>query len=140
MPNPTPKAIRLRIVALRKAGKSYDEVARALGVGLATVNRIIQLEKRTGSVDAVSGYHRGPESKLQSEDYIALAEFVEEAPTSTLVELAGRLKEEMKKTVSRATVGRALAAMGLSKKSRMSTQASRSGRPSQRRAGSSLKS
>lgn len=50
---PTPEKLRQAIVrAFHEKGLSYQQIARLLGIGEATVSRALRLHRETGSVTA----------------------------------------------------------------------------------------
>jgi transposase len=112
--------LRERVVAAYAQGDlTLAEVAARFRVSVAWVKRLRQRLKATGSLDPLPG-GRGPEPKLGEDQRRRLAELVRADPDATLAELRQRLAEP----VSRSTVCRALAALGLTYKKSPSTPAS----------------
>lgn len=50
MNTPVDRRVREAIVRLRSKGRSYEEIAEVVGVGRATVNRILRLHRETGAL------------------------------------------------------------------------------------------
>lgn len=112
---PIPTKLREAIVRARAEGLSYEEIASMLGVGYATVNRILRLHRETSAVvprprggGNVSPIHGKIEALLRS--------IVEEMPDATVAELTAALMAKSKTTTSRSGVQRALARLGFSRK------------------------
>ena len=112
---PIPAKLREAILRARADGFSYDEIASMLGVGYATVNRILRLHRETNAVEPrprgggnVSPIHGKIEALLRS--------IVEEMPDATVAELTATLMAKSKTTTSRSGVQRALARLGFSRK------------------------
>src|SRR5437016_1943273 len=108
--------LRQRIVA------SYDpkttscrEVAERFSVGEASVNRFVNQFRRTGEL-APRPHGGGPTSKLQEPELATLRVLVAEKSDRTRVELIAALAEKRGVRVSPATMGRALTALGLTRK------------------------
>ena len=117
MPQPLSKDLRERVIAAwqSRTYSSWNEIADTFGVGRATVNRWIRRFRVTGGVDAAP--HGGGIEHLIPEDrLLAVWELVEEQPDRTVEELAGVYHETYGVSVSRATMGRALARLGVSRK------------------------
>jgi transposase len=115
--------LRERIVAAYQAGKGS---VRALAVRFAvtprSVSRYLALVRDTGSVAPREGHKRGARAKIDRE---ALRRLWEDNADATEAELAALLLQETGVKVHRATIGRALLDMGLTRKKRASTRPSR---------------
>lgn len=117
----TPMDLRVRraIVRARAQGLSYDAVAALLGVGRATVSRVLRLQRETGDVEPrprgggnFSLIHGAIETLLRS--------LVETRADATVAELAAELCARAQIDVSRSSVQRALNRLGYSRKKRRS--------------------
>lgn len=102
---------------------SYDEIAEVLGIGRATVNRVLRRHRHTGRVEPLP---RGGGNKSPIHDRIAslLVAIVTRLPDATVAELADALSERASITTSRSAVQRALTRLGYSKKRLRSWQPS----------------
>jgi transposase len=127
----TPLGVRRAIVRLHKKGKTYVEVADLLGVGEATVNRILRLHRETGSV------HRRPiaggrKSPIRGHVTQLLGHILTEMPDATVLELTQALMARTDIETSRSAVQRAIHRLGFSRKKSPSGRANgtaRSSRP-----------
>jgi transposase len=109
--------LRSRIIAAWQSTtySSWEEIAETYGVGRATVNRLIRRFRATGSV-APAPHAGGLEPLIPEEKLLEVFELVQEQPDRTVEELAALYSEQSGVTVSRATMGRALERLGLSRK------------------------
>jgi transposase len=108
--------VRRAIVKLRHEEElSYEEIAEALGVGRATVNRVLRRHREAGTVQPRP---RGGGNLSPIRDRIArlLVAIVRQLPDATVAELADALAKRTAITPSRSAVQRALARLGYSKK------------------------
>lgn len=121
MPAPISDDLRQRIVALYgKSGATYDLVAEDLGVGRATVSRVLRLHRETGSVSPKPASGGRPKS-LRSDDVQELTGMVDETPDARLTDLAEAWSQaHPARAVSRQTIGRALAEADYTRKKRVS--------------------
>jgi transposase len=112
----TPIKIRLAIVkAFHEQERTYGEIADLLGVGRATVNRVLRRHREAGTVDPrprsggkMSAIH-GPVADL-------LVSTITKKPDSTCEELAAELEARVSVSVSRSSILRALHRLGFSQK------------------------
>ena len=111
---PTPPQVRRVIVRLRQEGRTYDEIAELVGVGSATVNRILRRYRETGSLDplAPGGGNPSPLRRIERK-FKAL---VSAMPDATVAEMATALRKAEKLATSRSSVQRALVRLGYSRK------------------------
>ena len=111
---PTPPQVRRVIVRLRQEGRTYDEIAELVGVGPATVNRILRRYRETGSLEplAPGGGNPSPLRRIESK-FKAL---VSAMPDATVAEMATALRKAEKLATSRSSVQRALVRLGYSRK------------------------
>jgi transposase len=111
---PTPPQVRRVIVRLREEGRTYDEISELVGVGPATVNRILRRYRETGSLEplAPGGGYRSPLRRIEAK-FKAL---VSAMPDATVAEMATALRKAEKLSTSRSSVQRALVRLGYSRK------------------------
>jgi len=115
MRHPTPPQVRAVIVRLRQEGRTYKDIADVVGVGVATVSRILRLQRETGATEPLSPgggnlspIHGSVEKKLKA--------LISVMPDSTVAELATALARAERLATSRSSVHRALSRMGYSRK------------------------
>jgi transposase len=114
--------LRERVVAAVAAGTPRAVVARAFGVGLATVERYVR-RRRAGALAPRSS--PGRPARLGADAEPALRAQLAAAPDATLAGHAERWARERGARVSAATMRRAIARLGWTRKKRRSTPASR---------------
>ena len=119
----TPLKLRVAVLRARAEGRTYDEVAALLGIGRATVNRILRLHRETNSLEPRP---RGGGNVSPIHDDVAelLAAVVAEMPDATVVELTDVLMQRSGISTSRSGVTRALARLGFSRKKSPSSRRS----------------
>ena len=110
MPTSLSLDLRRRILAAVRT-QPQKEVAQRFGVGLATVQRLLQRE-RAGAPLAPKPHGGGPGRIVRPEHEAAVAEWLAENPSLTQAELAGRLTALVGRPVSRQTAQRTLGRMG----------------------------
>ena len=121
---PIPLQLREAIVRAYEPGdRSYADVAETLGVGRATVNRVLRLKRETGDVEPRprGGGNRSPIHGKLAELLVAI---VSAMPDATVAELADALMARSEITTSRSSVLRALGRLGYSRKKSLSWQRS----------------
>ncbi|WP_394827307.1 helix-turn-helix domain-containing protein [Pendulispora albinea] len=111
----TPLKLREAVLRARAEGRSYDETARLLGIGRATVNRILRLHRETSSLEP-RPRGGGNTSPIHGEMARMLAAIVAEMPDATVAELASELVKRSRTQTSRSAVQRALTRLGFSRK------------------------
>jgi transposase len=109
------------IVRLRKEGRTYADIAKVAGVGLATVNRILRLHRETGNV-APAKPGGGNRSPIRGKVEDRLRSLVDAMPDATVREFAEALEKAERLKTSRPSVQRALQRMGYSRKKRPSSR------------------
>ncbi len=111
---PTPPQVRRAILRLRQEGRTYDEIADIVGVGTATVNRILRRHRETGSLEPLppGGGNLSPLREVESK----LKALVTAMPDATVAEMAAALRKGEKLATSRSSVQRALTRLGYSRK------------------------
>ena len=106
--------LRRRIVeAYKNQEGSVRGLARRFKVGPRTVSRYLALERETGSLHPRKPKRLGARPKV---DQAVLRELWAADPDATEQELADRLEERTGVRVHRATIGRTLKRMGLTRK------------------------
>lgn len=120
----TDERLRKAIVRARKQEKlTYVQIATRLGVGEATVNRILRLHRETGSVKP-RPRGGGNWSPIHDEVAVLLMRLVEELPDATIQELTDALLKRADIETSRSAVQRAMKRLGFSRKKRPSSPSS----------------
>ena len=92
-----------------------EDLARQFDVSVSMLRALIRLRDQTGSI-APKAHAGGPEPKLDSEHLRMLEEEIAHTPDATHAELAERLAERGAPKVSRQTIGRLVAKLGLTRK------------------------
>lgn len=115
MDHALPMQVRLAVVKLRDEGRTYEEIATLLGIGRASVSRLLRRRRETGSLDRFprSG---GWESRIQGRIADLLCRIVEEMNDATLDELTAALSKSSGLETSRSGVVRAMARLGFTRK------------------------
>jgi transposase len=112
---PVDKRIRETIVRLRGEGRSYEDIAETVGVGRATVNRILRLHRETGGL-ATRQPGGGNRSPIRDDVADALCAIVIEQTDATVDEITAVLVKQSRVSTSRSAVHRALSRLGFSRK------------------------
>ena len=111
-----PVQVREAIVrAVEEQGLTYQETADLLGVGYATVNRVLSRYRRTESV-ALLPRGGGWTSPIQGRIAELLEKIVMSMSDSTVEELTAALQKRARIKTSRSAVQRALHRLGYSRK------------------------
>jgi transposase len=110
-----PTKLRLAIVRLREEKRSYQEIASLLGVGEATVSRVMRLKRETGSVER-RPRGGGNFSPICGRIAELLHAIVAQMPDATVAELTEALAKKGRIETSRSSVQRALSRLGYSRK------------------------
>lgn len=136
MPAPHPIELRERIVRAYKAGRgTYEEIAELFGVGVASVDRYVALDRECGSVEPKPSDNSGPDPLLDDADLARVRVIVETRPDATLREIADAFIEQTGRWASESTIGRAVRErLQLTRKKRRSSRANATGRRSPRSA------
>ena len=117
---PLPTEMRLAIVrAFHEQHFSYEEIAELLGIGEASVSRVLRLHRETQSVEPRprGGGNFSPVSGAVADRLKAL---VAETPDATVQELMEKLVDETGVETSLAAMKRAMHRLGFSRKKRSS--------------------
>lgn len=116
MHNATPVGVRKAIIrAVHEKGLTYSEAAKLIGVGEATVSRVLRLHRETGSLDPRAP-RGGNYSAIQGEVASLLHAIVTDMPDATVAELTAALMRRSSVQTSRSSVQRALHRLGFSRK------------------------
>jgi transposase len=119
-----PVQVREAIVrAVKEQGLTYQATADLLGVGYATVNRVLSRYRRTKSVDLLPR-GGGWESPIQGRIADLLEKIVTTMSDATVEELTAVLQKKARINTSRSAVQRALHRLGYSRKKSPSWQRS----------------
>lgn len=126
--------VRRAVVRLREQQRlEYAEIAELLGIGEATVNRILRRYREQGSVDVLPR-GGGRRSLIHGRIAKLLVAIVTKMPDATVAELTEALEERASIEISRSAVQRALGRLGYTKKRPRSAPRSKT-RPSTVRGG-----
>lgn len=119
----TPLKLREAVLRARAEGKTYEEVASLLGIGRATVNRLLRLHRETSSLEPRprGGGNFSPIRGALAELLVAI---VGEMPDATVAELVAAFEARSGTETSRSGVQRALLRLGFSRKKRASSPSS----------------
>ena len=113
---PVDERVRKAIVrAFHVEKKTYEEVAVSLGVGPATVSRVLRRHRETGDV-APLPRGGGNFSPIEGRLADVLCRIVGEMPDATVAEFTAALMKRASIVTSRSSVQRALARLGYSRK------------------------
>jgi transposase len=107
--------LREAVVRARAEGRTYREIAELLGLGVATVNRLLRLHRETNAVDP-RPRGGGNVSPIHGSMADLLSAIVAEMPDATVAELAEVLMKRSRTSTSRSAVQRALFRLGFSRK------------------------
>lgn len=121
MPAPLSLDLRRRIVKAYQRGEgTIGQVAERFSVGHATVERLLALERTSGSVEP-RPHGGGTEPVVRAEDKPLLLAWMRENPSMTQEELAQRYAEATGRAVCQQTMSRALARLEITRKKSPST-------------------
>lgn len=109
MPAPYSLDLRIRCIEAIKRGETERAVAEWAGIALRTIKYWKQRYAKQSSVDPITDFRRGPQSKVNPEK---LRMIIDRYPDKTLKEIGSELG------VGKTTVGRHLKAMGYTRKKR----------------------
>jgi len=115
MDHALPMQVRLAVVSLRNEGHTYDEIASLLGIGRASVSRLLRRRRETGKLER-SPRGGGLVSPIHGRIANLLCRIVFEMNDPTLDELTKALIERADVKTSRAGVVRAMARLGFTRK------------------------
>src|SRR5690242_18405222 len=115
MDHALPMQVRLAVVRLRDEGRTYEQIASLLGIGPATVNRLLRRRRETGKLER-SARGGGWSSPIHDRIADLLCRIVGEMNDATFDELTKELIERSGIKTSRAAVVRAMARLGFTRK------------------------
>lgn len=117
LPAPISNDLRERVVLLYAlSGVTYQDVADTLGIGRATVSRVLHIHRETGGVDPLPATG-GQKPILGAVQLDQLRAMVTARPDATLEELTGQWNAEHPEyQLSSRTLGRGVAALGFTRK------------------------
>jgi transposase len=135
----TPIKLREAVLRARAEGRTYEEIAGLLGIGRATVNRLLRLHRETRSLEPRprGGGNFSPIHGALADLLVAI---VGERPDATVAELAAAFEARSGTETSRSGVQRALLRLGFSRKKRASSPSSATRRSTARATPSSARS
>ena len=120
----TPTQLRESIIrAFHDRGLKYEEIADLLGIGRATVSRVLRRYRETGGV-APRPRGGGNLSPIRGKVADRLVALLERRPDLTLTEMALELERATGVRTSRTSVLRALKRAGYTRKKRASSRSS----------------
>jgi transposase len=124
MNSATPIGVRKAIIrAVHEKGLTYREAAKLIGVGEATVSRVLRRYRETGSVNPRAP-RGGNYSAIEGAVASLLHSIVTDMPDATVAELTEALIGRSSVRTSRSSVQRALHRFGLSRKKSPSSRSS----------------
>lgn len=108
--------LRERVVrAYRGGDRTQQEVADQFGIGTATLRRWLRREE-AGKLAHDPNYSHGPRPMIEVANLAVLEELLAEQSDATNVELSARMAERTGLAVSPATISRAIAVLGWTRK------------------------
>jgi transposase len=127
---PISKDLRKRVVAAYKAGRgTYREIAELFGIGEASVDRWLRLDREQDSVEAAP-HGGGNPAKVPQDKYPNLVRLVTEKPDRSVVEIRDEWERREGVSLSRSAMQRALLKAGFSWKKNAFVRANSSARRS----------
>jgi len=115
--NPYSVDLRQRVVAAVTLGMSRSEIVRTFQVSAATVRRYLKQQRETGAL-APRAHTGGRQAQIGPEQYPALQEVIAASPDATLAETCTQWQQQTGVLLSQATMSRALAQIGWTRKKR----------------------
>jgi transposase len=129
--------IRKRVVEAYRAGRgTYRELAELFGVGEASVNRWLRLERENSDIRPAP-HAGGMPPRVPKDEYGTLAKLVAEKPDRTVVEIRDEWRRRFGVDMSRSAMQRALLKAGFTWKKNAFVRRSKTVRKSRRVASSS---
>jgi transposase len=120
--NPYSVDLRQRIVAAVTSGMPRSEVVRTFQVSTATVRRYLKHQREHGDLTP-RAHSGGRQAQIGPEQYPALQELLGATPDATLAQTCAQWQQRTGVLVSQATMRRALAQIGWTRKKRVSPPA-----------------
>lgn len=109
--------LRQRIVAAVNAGMPRSEVVRTFQVSAATIRRYLKQQRDRGDLTP-RAHTGGRQAQIGPEQFPALQQLIAAAPDATLAETCAQWQQHTGVLVSQATMCRALAQIGWTRKKR----------------------
>jgi transposase len=130
--------LRQRAVDAYENGEgTYQEIADRFCIGRTTLCDLVRLSRYANTLEPIKEKRPRSDRRVDEAGKARLLELVAAMPDATLAELTDAYNVEADKPVSRATMGRAVLALKLSRKKRASGQSSGTRRASSSGAGDS---
>jgi len=112
--------LRTRIVdAVDRGVGTISEIAALFGVNESFIYKLLRQRRERGDISPLP-HGGGAQAKLNEDHLMILTDLVAQSPGATLEELRERMKKQARVEVSVTTICRALQALGLSRKQRLS--------------------
>jgi transposase len=115
--------LRQRVVAAVTSGMARNDVIQTFHISAATLGRYLKQQRETGNLTP-RRHTGGAQKQIGPEQHPALQELVAGSPDATLAEICQQWQHQTGVLVSQATMCRALAAIGWTRKKRRLQQAS----------------
>jgi transposase len=96
-----------------------SEIAALFGVNESFIYKLLRQRRERGDISPLP-HGGGAQAKLNEDHLMILTDLVAQSPGATLEELRERMKKQARVEVSVPTICRALQALGLSRKKRLS--------------------
>jgi transposase len=127
---PISEDLRMRVVSAYKAGRgTYREIAELFGIGEASVDRWLRLDREQDSVEAAP-HGGGTPAKVPQEKYPNLVRLVTEKPDRSVLEIRDEWERREGVSLSRSAMQRALLKAGFRWKKNAFVQVNSSARRS----------
>lgn len=128
--------LRQRAVDAYENGEgTYQEIADRFCIGRTTLVDLVRLSRYAGTLEPIKDKRPRSDRRVDEEGQARLQTLVAALPDATLTELTDAYNLDAAKPVSRATMGRAVLALKLSRKKRASGRSSGTRRTSNSAAG-----
>ncbi len=127
MGKPLSMDLRRRVIdAVDNGEGTLREIASHFRVGRTTICDILRRERETGSI-APSEVRGHPERALDEAALVVIRQLVDATPDATIRQHTDAYNAQAVEPVSTSTIGRAIRAMGLTRKKRVSKPPSKTG-------------
>ncbi len=124
--------VRKRVVEAYRAGRgTYRQLAELFGVGEASVNRWLRLERENSDISPAP-HAGGMPARVPQDEYGVLAKLVAEKPDRTVIEIRDEWRRRFGVDMSRSAMQRALLKAGFTWKKNAFVRRSRTGRKSKK--------
>lgn len=130
--------LRQRAVDAYENGEgTYQEIADRFCIGRTTLCDLVRLSRYAGTLEPIKEKRPRSDRRVDEAGKARILELVAAMPDATLAELTDAYNVDADKPVSRATMGRAVLTLKLSRKKRVSGRSSGTPRASKNGAGAS---